>query len=341
MMKKNAPGEREAGAGYRIPGSYEDPAERYFWLPRALLGDLPRLGEAELKVLLYLYGSQGGADPDEIGRALFGGDGHGEQIDYALAFLCGAGYLDRAGGAAQPAEKKPPEPQAAPVKEAVAVHIRAEERPNYTSEQIGRAFEGQGELQFLQQSAQTMIGKIFTPHETAVLYGMRDWLGLPAAVILMIIEWCCAQDKRNLRYIEKVAVDFADRGLDDCEKAEGYIASRRRLHDVQWHTRRIFGMGERALSAKEQACLAEWAEWECSPELLELAYNRTVDRTAKPSVAYAHAILKSWRELELRTAEDVTRYEQRRRDDAQPQGQTDYNRMLERALGKHGGNTSG
>ena len=52
---------------------------------------------------------------------------------------------------------------------------------------------------------------------------LYDTAGLPAEVILMVIEYAVDGGKYHMRYIEKVALDWADRGIDTIDKAEQYL----------------------------------------------------------------------------------------------------------------------
>lgn len=52
---------------------------------------------------------------------------------------------------------------------------------------------------------------------------LYDTAGLPAEVILMVIEYAVGAGKYHMRYIEKVALDWADRGIDTIDKAEQHL----------------------------------------------------------------------------------------------------------------------
>ena len=74
--------------------------------------------------------------------------------------------------------------------------------------------------------------------------------------------------------------------------------------DDETRIRRLFGLPERALTAKEKACVTRWCGEYMTPEpLLRLAYDRTVEATGKVSFAYIDKILAAWAAKGITTVE--------------------------------------
>ena len=69
--------------------------------------------------------------------------------------------------------------------------------------------------------------------------------------------------------------------------------------------RTMMGLGQRALTSKEKAMLSSWQEWQSSPELIKLAYEKTVEKTGRVSMSYMHKILESWNISGFKTVSEV------------------------------------
>ena len=66
----------------------------------------------------------------------------------------------------------------------------------------------------------------------------------------------------------------------------------------------MFGLPERALIAREKACVNRWFGEYMTPEaLMKLAYDRAVEATGKVSFAYIDKILAAWAAKGITTVE--------------------------------------
>ena len=74
--------------------------------------------------------------------------------------------------------------------------------------------------------------------------------------------------------------------------------------DDEGRIRRLFGLPERALTAREKACVNRWFGEYMTPEaLMKLAYDRAVEATGKVSFAYIDKILAAWAAKGITTVE--------------------------------------
>ncbi len=91
------------------------------------------------------------------------------------------------------------------------------------------------EIRFLMEEAQQILGRLINNGESATLLMLHDDYGLPVDVIIMLIQYAVGIGKGNLRYIEKVAINWADEEIFTHEQAEAKL----RLLDERlqaWHT---------------------------------------------------------------------------------------------------------
>ena len=97
------------------------------------------------------------------------------------------------------------------------------------------------------------------------------------------------------RQLETVAIDWADKGIDTFDKAEEYISRLEEIHSNEHKIRSVLGIYDRSLTQTEKKYIKAWTEdLNVSPELVSLAYDKTVENTGKLSWAYMNKILTSW-----------------------------------------------
>ena len=103
-----------------------------------------------------------------------------------------------------------------------------------------------------------------------------------------------------------VPEEFITGGRDSYEKFELYLAERERVNSDIGRIRRLIGAGERALTSKEDKMFENWlGVWRMPFDLIQLAFEKTIDNTGKFSVTYMNSILKRWFEGGVTTVEDV------------------------------------
>lgn len=99
----------------------------------------------------------------------------------------------------------------------------AQKKPTYHPKEIDIYITSNEEIRYLVNVAQEKLGKTLGPNSLSTLFSFYDWLRLPVEVIVMLLEYCASVDKRSFAYIEKVAIDWADKGINSVEKAEAHL----------------------------------------------------------------------------------------------------------------------
>ena len=107
----------------------------------------------------------------------------------------------------------------------------------------------------------------------------------------------------GMRYMEKVAMDWADKGIFDQESAEDYL----NLNVNQYRKiMRYFGITGRNPSEEEQGFMSSWLrKLEMPLDIIKEACNRTVNNTGKASFSYANTILNDWHNAGVKTLAQV------------------------------------
>ncbi len=259
------------------------PAESLIILPKEVLPHIKNASAEELKTLLCFFADPEISVPDaarDIGITV-------AQVEAAIAFWRGAGIFKESAG-----KKK-------------AANDTSSYR-NYDSETLSNAIEGNEGFKLVCRVAEQNMQKQLTKNDYSALYYLYDFCGIPAEVICGIIELCCSMGKKNTQYIYKKAVALYEDGIDSYDKFEKYLARRELINSNIGKLRKLCGMGDRALTSKEQKfCDCWFGDWGFSFEMVELAYEKTIDSTGKLSMVYMNGILRRWHESGFTTPDDV------------------------------------
>lgn len=183
-------------------------------------------------------------------------------------------------------------------------HFRT--RQSYTSAEIDTAAAVNKNIDYLFKQAEKILDRLLTPSDFELLYSFVDWLGLPVEVVIMLLNFASNQGKTTKRYLETVAIDWADKGIDTYETAEEYIKEIELKLSNEGKIRSILGIYDRALTQTEKKYIKMWTFDKDIPlPLITEAYDRTVAATGKLSWAYMNKILISWLDEGLTTIEDI------------------------------------
>lgn len=183
---------------------------------------------------------------------------------------------------------------------------RVSELPSYTDEELSGLLEKHGELGDLITEAQNTFGKIFTVSETKILVSIAEEFGFDEEFLLVLLDFCRRDGRKSMRYVEKLATSLYDGDIRTTAALTEYLHRKEAREAAEGRIRGIFGIGSRALTSKEKEYIAKWTEtYGMSADMVERAYEITVDTTSKPSFSYANKILESWYAGGIRTPADV------------------------------------
>lgn len=179
--------------------------------------------------------------------------------------------------------------------------------PRYNPESILERKTTDGEFSYLVDEVQRTLGKTVNHNDMSVIFAMYDHLGFSVDLVLQIIGYCMSNGKTNFRYIEKVALDWHDRGIDTFDKAEKLIKTLEIRARLETAVSVYFGIDNRALSKKEKEYIENWTVvLGMSLEMIKQAYELCIDKKGKISFAYINAILADWYKKGFKTLSDIT-----------------------------------
>lgn len=178
--------------------------------------------------------------------------------------------------------------------------------PSYSSAEVASVIESNNELSQMFSLAQTILGRTLSASSISVLYSLYDWLGMSPEVILMLLEHCAEIGKKDMRYIEKVAISWHEMGIDSTDAADAYIKAQNARHKYGYKIKKILGIEGRNFTASEQRYIDLWHETlDASPKLVAAAFDYCVKQTGKLSFAYMNKVLESWHKDGIKTPEQA------------------------------------
>ena len=185
----------------------------------------------------------------------------------------------------------------------VQISLLNDKPPDYSPEEMEKLKEADAQLDFLFKVAERLLAKPLTYNEMNALLGFYDWLNLPMEVIEVMLDYCISNGKKSMRYIEKVALDWADNGISTADEAEDYITL---FNNDYRQIMKAFGHTRRDPNPKEMAYMKKWLrELNMPLDLVKEACNKTIFAIGQPKFNYADAIISSWHEVEISTLDEV------------------------------------
>ncbi|MCL1787106.1 MAG: DnaD domain protein [Defluviitaleaceae bacterium] len=165
-------------------------------------------------------------------------------------------------------------------------------RPQYTIDELTVYRQQSQDIARIFERAEQTLGKLLYYNDMNVLFSFHDWLRLPLDVIEYLLVYCADNGHRNLRYIEKCALDWADNGIDDLEKALQYVQNFDKNYRTILH---YMGQNSGYPTPSHRKYMDKWLdEWKMSLDLIMEACDRCVSQIDKPKFNYVDKILADW-----------------------------------------------
>ena len=163
-------------------------------------------------------------------------------------------------------------------------------------------------LQYLLNQSQMILGRNLKGNELETFGWLYEDLGLPVSVILYIVQYSKQIEKANIRFIERIATDWVDKGVETIEQAEEQVRLMAMQEEAWAIVCKAFGIERRKPTKKENEYAFTWVnDWKLSLEMLEHAYETCVDTKSKFSFAYVAKVLENWHNSGYKTVNDIVK----------------------------------
>lgn len=176
-------------------------------------------------------------------------------------------------------------------------------KPAYTLDQL-KAFKSDEMTSQLLFVVEQYTGKTLTSSEIRTILFISDKLGFSVDLIDYLVQYCLERGKKDFRYIEKVAVSWAQEGITTPEQAEKKAYKYEKIvYDI------MKALGKNSTPTdKEAGYVNRWTKvFGYDMDVISVACERTVLGTDKHRFEYADSILNSWHHANVHHQGDIAR----------------------------------
>ena len=174
-------------------------------------------------------------------------------------------------------------------------------KPAYSLDQL-REFKEREETSQLLFIAEAYIGKPLTPSEIKTILFFTDVLHFSDDLIDYLLQYCVERGKKDFKYIEKVAVNWAEEGITTPKQAQKFST---RYDKNVYSIMNSLGRNT-SPTAKELEFINRWTrEYGFSTDIILEACERSSLATDRHRFEYAEGILSSWKDAGIHHKADI------------------------------------
>ena len=196
------------------------------------------------------------------------------------------------------------------VKEEAGSGETLNQKDAYTLEQVEQ-FQDDEAVQEILFITENYLGRTLNTTDIRTILYWYDGLKFSTELIEYLIETCTSNGHSSLRYMEKIALSWTEKGITTVSEARAAHA----MHSqCVYGVMNAFGISGRNLIANETAFAEKWAkEYAFSMDIIKEACRRTISATGKASFEYADTILTNWHKNHVHNLEDVVKLDTARK----------------------------
>lgn len=151
--------------------------------------------------------------------------------------------------------------------------------------------------------AEQYLGKTLTPTEMKKILFFYDELKLSPDLIEYLIEYSVSRGHKSIRYIETVALAWAEEGITTVTMAK---EANSRYAKEYFTIFKAMGINGRNPVDTEISIMNKWLkEYGFTMDIIQEACTRTVLSTGQPSFQYADKILSGWKDKNVKNLADI------------------------------------
>ena len=296
-------------------------------LPTSALDSLDRATKVDVKVLFFLCSEPNllvAEDRETCVSRISDRAGYPiGQIEASLAFWRGAGVLNSdeetslAPAITGTVETSVPATAVSTETPPNVTVTRARTRPldeipNYTGDDLEKFFQTCEDAEYYLQECQRLWGSLFSPRENNIIIALIWEWGLSWEYVTTLLGSAAKHfmerenQGKSLNYVYRTAINYHKDGITTLEALQQKFVEQEKMVGFEQRIRTMFGMGARNLTPKEKKYFSTWLyEYHYDIEIVELAYNITVDTKGSPNIGYINGILKNWYEDGLTTLDAI------------------------------------
>ena len=172
----------------------------------------------------------------------------------------------------------------------------------YTLDEI-KEFRKNPDISELFFIIETYLKHTLSSTDTNMVLYWLDELHFSTDLVEYLVEYCITKGHSSLRYMNKVALGWADAGIKTVDQAKDDAAAHSQIY---YSVMKALGITGRNLVDSEVSLINKWVgEYDFDIELVKAACSKTISAIQKPSFEYTDSILANWRKKDVHTLKDV------------------------------------
>ncbi|MCR5653764.1 MAG: DnaD domain protein [Ruminococcus sp.] len=240
---------------------------------------------------------------------------HEEDVKDCISFWIDRGVLAEVSGELVPEKgsaQAQPEPEPSADKPEPKVVLSRPSKPDIVT--AAQRVSSDEDLSHVLVEVESALGKPLSSGNIATLVMLYDTCGLPAEVIVMLVNYCVSVGKANMRAIETIGVKWADDGIYSIEAAENKIRISRQADEDWTRVRSVFGLQNvGSPTVKQHEFAHRWiSQWHFSDEMLREAYEICVDTKGEMKLGYINGILTKWHNSGIVSVSDIQKKDKKK-----------------------------
>lgn len=178
----------------------------------------------------------------------------------------------------------------------------ASSQKEYTLDEI-KEFRKNPDISELFFIIETYLKHTLSSSDTNMVLYWLDELHFSTDLVEYLVEYCITKGHSSLRYMNKVALGWADAGIKTIDQAKDDAAAHSQIY---YSVMKALGITGRNLVDSEVSLINKWVgEYGFDIELVKAACSKTISAIQKPSFEYTDSILANWRKKDVHTLKDV------------------------------------
>ncbi len=175
------------------------------------------------------------------------------------------------------------------------------DKPAYSPDQI-KTFKEQSDAQQILFITEQYLGKTLGSSEIKSVFYIYDVLGFSSDLIDYLIQYCVGRGKKDFRYIEKVALSWAEEGITTPKQAASVVGKYdRTVYKI------MAALGKTSAPVgKEVDFISKWTKtYGFSLDIILEACDRTVLAVDTHRFEYADSVISNWYKSNIHHLSDI------------------------------------
>ncbi len=223
-------------------------------------------------------------------------------------------------------------PAAGPVESRPAPE--AEKPPQYNAQDVKTILASGGDFKPVVEETARILGHPLSTTDIATLLRIYDWLGMPAEVMMELVNYCSelsrerfgASRRLPVRDIYNEASRWAAEGILTLDAAEKHMHEQKQLRTRTAEIAAVLKLDASRITATPLRNIESWIGMGFDNEAVAEAYDRTFTNTGGLSWKYMDAILRKWHAAGLHTIKAILEKDNPKTHGKQPAKNTGVNK---------------